>query len=190
MYITPTILVTKFVRGGSNFKGGLQSYEQFKRDILKLVKDKSVIISTLIDFYALPSNFPLYQESTQIPTIYEKVSCLENAIKADIGAENLIPYLQIHEFEALLFADIKGFNPYFSVDEKDIQEVNKIIGSFPNPELINDSPITAPSKRLLEILPSYKKTFQGILIAMENGIENMLQKCPHFANWAEQLKKV
>jgi len=57
------------------------------------------------------------------------------------------------------------------------------VESFPNPELINDRPSHAPSARLENIVPEYRKPLYGNLIALELGMETILEKCPRFNNW-------
>lgn len=55
-----------------------------------------------------------------------------------------IPHMAIHEFEALLFSDSAS-----SATELDIAEekVKAVLKEFGEPEAINNSPVTAPSKR-------------------------------------------
>ena len=66
--------------------------------------------------------------------------------------------------------------------------IKQIIDSFPNPEMINDGPNTAPSKRLINLIPRYRKVYHGSEIASENGIQSILDKCPRFSNWIENIK--
>jgi Domain of unknown function (DUF4276) len=94
----------------------------------------------------------------------------------------------LHEFETILFADTKGFQYCFNPDI--CHQLSQIMAQFPNPEDINDSPLTAPSKRILGIVPEYNKPFQGNMIALENGLEVVLAKCPHFTNWVGKLKNL
>ena len=87
-----------------------------------------------------------------------------------------------------MFSSIQCFEYLFSGQESEINEIQNIINQFPNPEDINDNPITAPSKRILKIFPGYDKPLYGSLSCLEIGIENFLQKCLHFNNWVERLK--
>jgi Domain of unknown function (DUF4276) len=61
---------------------------------------------------------------------------------------------------------------------------------FPTPEDINDSPISAPSKCVLDIYPSYRKVIDGTLAVSAVGIETMRRECPHFRNWMQRLEKL
>ena len=110
---------------------------------------------------------------------------MENCIGGDIGDRRFIPYIQLHEFEALLYASNAGFEKYFPEDEA--RETAAVISAFPNPELINSSPDKAPSKRLLAIHKGYDKVIEGNLIALEVGLQTILNKCPRFGKWLERL---
>lgn len=173
--------------------GGLSNYSQYKNDILKCVFDENTIVTSLIDFYALPSNFPGFAESKGIRDKTDRVKYLENAIEEDIKTSqrkqfnNLLPYIQLHEFEAFTFSDIVGFDALFENTQADFISLNKIIADFPNPEDINNSPLTAPSKRLLNHIPRYNKIVDGNLIILEIGLDKVRLKCPRFNNWIESL---
>ncbi|MDE6009640.1 MAG: DUF4276 family protein [Muribaculaceae bacterium] len=56
-----------------------------------------------------------------------------------------------------------------------------------NPEDINSAPETAPSKRLIRIIPDYDKVLYGIIVALEIGLPTMLEKCLRFRAWVEVL---
>ena len=94
-------------------------------------------------------------------------------------------YIQLHEFEALLFSDNTGFEYYFSEDCA--KKTAEIISSYDNPEDINSSPEGAPSKRLLAINPDYRKVLEGNLIALQIGINTILRKCPRFSVWIKRM---
>ena len=60
--------------------------------------------------------------------------------------------------------------------------------SFSSPEEINDSPETAPSKRVEALIPGYQKPLMGTLAALEIGLEKIRDACPHFNNWLSQIE--
>ena len=109
---------------------------------------------------------------------------MQKAIDDDINDRRFSSYIQLHEFEALLFSSNKGFEKWMS---ENMMQTDDIISKFPNPEDINTSTDGAPSKRLLAIQPTYDKVMQGNLIALEVGIRQMLDKCPRFRQWVEML---
>lgn len=136
-------------------KGGLRQYAHLKKDIMKSVREKNVIVSTLIDYYALPKSFPQYIEAREISEKDKRLTFLEEAIVQDIEKDtksylsNLIPYIQLHEFEAFIFASIIGIESVFEGNDKvDLEGIKKLIDSYPYPEEINSGKETAPSKRL------------------------------------------
>ena len=120
----------------------------------------------------------------------KKVIELEKAIFEDIGDDRFLSYIQLHEFEALLFSSEAGFEKYWKSNPRVIKEINVIMKKFPNPEDIDDKPQTSPSNRLLKIIGEYDKIIYGNLIALEIDMETILNKCPRFKNWIETLIKM
>lgn len=110
---------------------------------------------------------------------------MEKAIKNDINDWRFYPYIQLHEFEAVLFSSDKGFIKYF--DEDNALELQEIVDKYENPEDINSTPDGAPSKRLLRIVPEYDKVMYGNIIALEIGITMILDRCPRFKEWVNTL---
>ena len=188
IFLNPIILTTKKVKHGPNYKGGLVSYGQFRRDAIRLLEDKNIWLTSFIDYYGLPDDFPSLKKSKELKTPVEQVKYLEDALTTSINHDRFIPYIQLHEFEALLFASDSGVKAYFSHENAFVQGFEQIMAEFPNPEEINDNPETAPSKRLLALFPKYEKVLDGNLIALENGMEVLLKKCPHFAEWIRKLE--
>jgi hypothetical protein len=120
-----------------------------------------------------------------IPDKQKKVDFLEKAIAKIIINRRFVPYIQLHEFEGLLFSDAKGFLTIPDLPDKNLNILQDIILKHPNPELLNDGADTAPSKRLKKLIPSYRKPLYGTIIAEEIGMETILAKCPRFANWVK-----
>lgn len=176
------------IQTSKGHKGGFVNYLHLKNDILKLLKQqKEIIVTMFVDFFRIPDNVPNYKICVNNAQTLAKINCLEQGIKNDINNYRFIPYIQLHEFEALLFSSNKGFERYFEINQ--YSETEKTIKSYSNPENINSNPETTPSKRLLKIKPSYDKVVEGNIIAIEIGIEEMLKKCPRFENWVNQLIK-
>lgn len=149
-------------------------------------QDKSAVVTTMLDYYGLPADTPGMQE--QIPgTIYDKVSYVENRIKEDIGADNLIPNLMLHEFEALLFSRPECFS-YCGLRKSDIKALCDIRSNVETPEHINNDPNTAPSKRILSLYPKYSKIIDGFNIAQDIGLSVMRSECRHFDAWVSALE--
>ena len=119
------------------------------------------------------------------------MTTLEAALSSDIADPRFLPYLQLHEFAALLFTDIRGFKDvaeFSSTQPKVIlSKIQYILDTYNNPEDINQGTTTAPSKRLISIIPNYEKILFGYWIAEENGLSSILNKCPRFSAWVNQV---
>ena len=187
--------VTTSRKEGRKHRGGLLKYEHSRRDIsqwLKQDRRETVRVTSFFDLYGLPSDFPGYAEARRVQDPYKKVEILEIALAQDIGDSRFIPYFQLHEFEALLFCDPHQLAAEFDVREADIQKLVDVANHFGNPELINDDPNTAPSKRIIAHIPAYegRKSSAGPLVAEEIGLHRLRDNCRHFAQWVDQLEEL
>lgn len=185
IYLQYTILKTRREIDRPDFKGGVVSYRQIRGDVQRLLNDTAAAaVTTMLDYYGLPRDFP---GRTGLPTgdCYARVAHLEAAFASDIGDRRFIPFLTLHEFEALMFADPEAIAGEFPAARADLHAIRDAFGS---PEEINDDPDTAPSKRLDDLLGNaYQKTLHGPLITMTIGIETIRRECRHFNEWVERL---
>ncbi len=167
-------------------KGGIVSYGKVKHQVTRLCRsDAGAYVTTLIDYYGLPTDFPSFAVAQG--NGIQKVQLLEQAFAQDVGEGNFIAYLALHEFETLLFCKPAQFHDWFE-DEQAVGILEAVKASYGNPEEINDSPHTAPSKRILAAIPAYKKTLHGPMIAEEIGIDAMRNQCPHFDEWIKSIE--
>lgn len=184
LYLIPIIVSTS-----PGYKGGVVSYAKVKPQIEKLCKqDAGAHVSTLFDLYALPNDFP-GKSSPDYPAMAsgrQKAEFLEAALAQDIGLRNFIPNLVVHEFEALLFVRVEAFADWVD-DDRELQPL-LAASAATAPEDINDSPQTAPSKRILAAMPGYQKTLHGPLIACDIGLDAMRAACPHFDQWLRRVE--
>lgn len=184
LYITPIIVQTS-----PGYRGGVVRYAKVKPQITRLCRqDNAAHVSTLFDLYALPGDFPA-KDDPAYPAQgsgAQKATFLEEAMGQDIDARNFIPYLMVHEFEALLFVQPAQFGQWVDNAET-VNTLQAVANVHDTPEDINDQPTTAPSKRILAAMPKYQKTFHGPLIACDIGLDAMRQACPHFAQWLDQI---
>jgi hypothetical protein len=189
VYLIPRIL------GVPGHKGGNVKYVRVKRDVLvQLKQDRIAYCSTMFDFYGLGTGFPGTPLPPNLRSV-DKVVRIEEAVKADIAAEipefrpdvRFFPYLQLHEYEGLLFSDPGAFASGIKQPHLD-RQFEQIRQGFPTPEDINDDHNTAPSKRVLTAYPKYNKVLDGTLAAQSVGIARMRQECPHFRQWLERLE--
>jgi hypothetical protein len=181
---------------GKLYRGGMTNYAKAKNDIVRWLKEErgngDVAFSTMFDLYALPEDFPGFAEAKRLNNPYQKVAAIEEAFARDIDDYRFIPYIQLHEFEALLFVNPQLFEiEYFDTPEA-IDELQKITEKFANPELIDQGPETAPSKRIIKVLPDYEnnKPAVGSMIAHEIGIDELRKACAHFNEWLAKLEQL
>ncbi|WP_448790533.1 DUF4276 family protein [Bacteroides graminisolvens] len=167
-----------------NKKGGNVAFEYLKNDIERVAATRNVLITTFLDFFRLPTDFPGYTtDSLKIEQIEEAVR--EN-ISSIIDRANFLPYIQRHEIEALMYTNMDGFN-YVVDKEESLNKLKEIINQYANPEDINSGSETAPSKRLMKIFP-YQKTTDGEIILEALPIDDIRSKCPRFNEWLENLE--
>lgn len=189
LFLQPVIVATKRVNSGGKFKGGVPSYAKVRGEVLRLLGDSSALmITTMLDYYALPLSFPGRAHPIGARAA-QKVQSVEAAWNADIDCARFRAYLSLHEFEALLFSQPAAIAEGFARPELAAQ-LDGIRALFTTPEDINDHPDTAPSARLESLYPRYSKPFFGTLIARRIGIEAMVAECPHFAGWVGFLKSL
>ncbi len=180
-------------------RGGVRSWSSVKLDFIRHLKsDPSIMLSTMVDFYGMPktgdSEWPGRLEADSLP-FAQKASRVEEAMLDDISAElpecrtRLIPFVVMHEFEALLFSNCNRFAEAIALPEKE-SELQRVRDLFSTPEMINDSPFTAPSKRISDIIPGYQKPLYGTLAALEIGIGEIRNECPHFNTWLTRLEQL
>ena len=178
-------------RRGRHWRGGLRDYARPRRDIqswLKEDQNSDARFTTMFDVYALPCEFPGFDQASGLPDAYRRVELLEQRLANDIGDWRFLPYLQLHEFEALLFADPAKFAVFYPGRDAHVAALTEVAAAFATPELIDDGDTTAPSKRILEEFSDYEKIAAGVEIAQAVGLEAMRTQCPHFAAWLSALE--
>ncbi|NBC31267.1 MAG: DUF4276 family protein [Alphaproteobacteria bacterium] len=190
IYADATMVVTSR-RRGKVYKGG-GKYHQIKRDLVNRMKEDDKpdsYFTTMFDLYALPTDFPDYETIKPIADPYERISRFETAFGSDIDHVRFVPYVQLHEFEALLFADPVRILDEFPDKDQEVRQLQTVGREFGNPELIDDGADTAPSKRIIKEIPAYegRKASAGPSIASLIGIETLRRSCQHFNGWVDRL---
>ncbi len=180
---------------GVKHRGGITNYDLPMKDInawMREDKNPDVRFTTMFDLYGLPQDFPGYGDAAGLTDAYERVGVLEDALSEDISDPRFVPYIQLHEFEALLFSDPRKLETQF--DDRD-DEVNRLVmtaSAFDSPELIDDGKDTSPSKRLIGEIPEYgrMKASAGPIVAGKIGLSVLRSKCKHFGAWLERLEAI
>jgi hypothetical protein len=189
VHLTPILLTTKRIKSGKTFKGGVTSYNKIRRELYKLLKDSSVVaVTTMLDYYALPEDFP-GRDILRPGTCYQRVQHLEQAFQQDVAHPRFIPFLMLHEFEALLFVGPHHIAEAFP--ERDVVEaLISVKAAFASPEEINEGRTTHPSERIRQLVSGYRKRLHGALIANRIGLKQMRHECPHFDQWVNRLESL
>lgn len=189
------VSITARLVGRPGRKGGVGEYQRARRDMLVLLKqEKGTTITTMFDFYGMPVSWPGRSQARSTP-FAKKAQTVEAAIAKDITEElgisfdggRFLPYVQMYEFEALLFSQPPIICEVLRCPNLEAS-CQKIRDDFPTPEEINDSPLTAPSKRLAKLFAGYQKHLHGLITATRVGVEVMRLECPHFAEWLRSLE--
>ncbi|WP_181885372.1 DUF4276 family protein [Trinickia dinghuensis] len=188
IYTTPRTIHTS-----PTSRGGGLNLDRVKRTLRNTLRERAdTFVTTFFDLYALGPTFRGFADTRgQPPT--ERARTIEQWLHEDVVAyaecrpERFLPHVQPHEFEALLFSDVErlcAVEPEWAVHA---QALARVRGSVDDPEWINDSPQTAPSKRLEVLAPSYRKRRHGPVAAAKIGLDKIREQCPHFRQWYERI---
>ncbi len=181
-------------------RGGIRPWPSVKMDIMNhLREDPGCVATTMVDYYALPQTgsgkWPGRAQSKTLSSIEKKALCVQDAVRDDLVTEmgnrfdskRFVPFVVMHEFEGLLFSDCAAFSR--GIGRSDLElSFRGIREDFTTPEEINDSPLTAPSKRVEALVPGYQKPLLGVLAVLEIGLSRIREECPHFDGWLKQLE--
>jgi len=188
VHLSPSLI------GKPGHKGGNVKFERLFTDIRnRLTGDTSAYCTTFFDFYALPTDFPGKSAATKKTSIKDKAECIQIGVETELEAklgstvmQRFIPYVQMYEFEALLFSDPMKFAK--GIDIQRGSDFQAIRNTFSSPEEINDSPLTAPSKRIEKLVDNYEKPIHGVFAALEIGLPAIRQACKLFDAWIKTLE--
>jgi len=181
--------------GKVGHKGGVRRFESVRKDLCALLRQEPrSFVTTMFDYYGLPSDWPGLAGAKGKPPLMA-ARCVEEAMARDICAAmgdpfekaRFIPYVQMHEFEALLFSapaalanavQCPSLKPQFEA----------VVTECGEPEGIDDRPEKCPSKRIEALARHYQKTVHGPIAAQRVGLARMRAACPHFAAWLGRLE--
>ncbi len=181
VHVFPSLLQSP----SGNHRGGRVTVERLVRFISHQYHQADRI-TTLVDFYG-------FQDRNGRSRAQLETDIRNNVAAKTTGYDQrfVLPYVQMYEFEGLLFTDPQAFE---WVEDGWTDEarhaLEAVTSAFATPEDINNSRETAPSKRILDIFPegSYSKTEHGPLIAESIGLDAIRAKCPAFSEWVGKLQ--
>jgi hypothetical protein len=177
-------------------RGGIREWPVYRNELLRLSKERTDRhLGVLVDFYAMPESWPGRSASTTV-TILQRGAHVEEALRADLDAElsgRFHPCVQLHEFESLLFVEpalaalsiaIGGGADHERLASRMDAIKAECGGSV---EQIDDSPETAPSKRLTRIVPGYDKVAWGVAAVGDVSLPLLRAGCPWLDRWLTRL---
>ncbi|MDR1063094.1 MAG: DUF4276 family protein [Azoarcus sp.] len=184
---SPIVLWTKRLPSGGGFRGGVSNWNQIHQNLLSLTRDGDAWISTLLDFYGLPKDFPGLLEALSTGDPHEKVAGLQERFAAALKHQRFIPFLALHEFEAWLFSAPDVVEAHFGKAHLSDQ-LQTVVQQAGAPELINHGADTHPKARLHSLVGDYKETSDGPTLLEKIGIAAVRAACPHFDDWLNRLE--
>lgn len=176
---------------GKGARGG-GCYADWERDIRNCLKDNpspDFRLTTLFDLYGLPDDFPGRDRIASDRSQADRCNRLELAMASRIDDWRFTPYLQLHEFEALVMACLPDLEALYDAPDQlaGLIRLQDDVSSL-QPEEINDSKDTAPSKRLERLIPGYSKTQHGPDVIERAGLAHVRDRCPRFNAWLRCLE--
>jgi hypothetical protein len=173
-------------------RGGILDFDKIHGDLQRLMREDrhpAARFTTMVDLYVLPPEFPGWADARQKMVPKERVEALEAAFQANLGDCRFLPYIQLHEFEALLYRDLSQLQQRIADSEKAFAALAKEVRGM-EPEEIDEGPTTAPSKRIINHVPIYDrlKVRVGAPAAAAIGLPGLRTKCPHFNEWVSRLE--
>ena len=186
----PVLLKTKRVKSGGAFRGGVTSSQQVIGDLRRLLRDtEAVAITTVIDYYGLPSDFPGMATRPSGADPYSRVAHVESELADVIGDRRFIPHLTLHEYEAWIYSEPAKCAWVFS-DSLVPARLEAIRDQHGGAERINETQQGCPSKRLLKVYPPYQKTLEGPMAVGATGLGAVRAACPHVGTWLGKLESL
>ncbi len=172
--------------------GLLNTFQHSLGDIRRwLREDKSpdARFSIMVDLYSLPKDFPGYDMANEAGDPYQRVETLEKALAEELNDRRFIPYLQVHEFEALVLSKPEVFGDWFEKVGEKVQKLVAECQTFDTPEKIDNGQHTHPKARIKRYIEEYDENVDGPELAADIGLETIRQACHHFDRWLTILER-
>ena len=185
--------------GRPRITGGVRSWKQTEKELRRLLQeDGGRHVTTMFDYYGMPLDWPGRTDAVRKP-YRQKAATIEDEMYARMKAlvgkrwrpDAFIPYVQLHEFEALLFAAPEVLGRVVSLGsqrEEAVRRFQQIMNRFGTPEEIDNGASTVPSKRILKVAPGYQKVADGVIAASRIGLREIRAACPNFNAWMERME--
>jgi len=160
------------------------------RNWLKEDRSREARFSMMVDLYSLPPDYPGYDSGMSEPTGRLQAIALQQALAAEINDARFLPYLQVHEFEALVLSDPQRIATVYEIAPAELAGLCRDCNQFASPEDIDHGPQTHPKQRIKNRVPQYDENVAGPLLAESIGLANLRNVCPHFGDWLTRLEQM
>ena len=168
--------------------GGSVTVTRLAKEMVNLFWQRYDFVTSLVDFYGFR------KKGERTPCQLERAVFVEadRLIGRSWDQRAVFPYIQQHEFEGLLFSDVDSFSTLGPdvVDDDCLATLHRIRNHFATPEDINDDQHTAPSKRILGLMPRYRKIAGASVVAEKIGLDVIRAECPRFHRWVTRLESL
>lgn len=170
---------------GRTVGGGNVSVERLAEDMRVLLRSFDAVTS-LVDYYGFRG-----KGNATVADLEERIRRrVAERVRARGRVRRVLPYIQRHEFEALLFSDVRFFGELDGAPEGVVEVLRRVRSAFATPEDIDDGRDTAPSKRIMSAMPDYEKVDDGQAIARRIGLATMRAECRGFDRWVRRLESL
>lgn len=181
-------------RHGRIPRGGMfNTFRHALEDIRRWLKENGspdARFSMMVDLYSLPQDFPGYADAMAQSDCYRQVELLEAALAAELGDPRFIPYLQVHEFEALVLSVPSQFADWFEDRQAALTRLAAECEAHGSPERIDHGQHSHPKARIKAHFDDYDEAIHGPLLAHAIGLPTLRQRCPHFGQWLTRLEQL
>ena len=175
-------------RGGmfNRFMHALEDMRRWMRED----RSPDARFSMMVDLYSLPSDFPGYDQAMNLSDPHARADSLARSLADELAEARFIPYLQVHEFEALVLSCPDRFVAWFDGVGRQVERLKRECDAFESPELIDDGQHTHPKARIKRHIPDYDENVDGPALAADIGLARIRNMCPHFDRWVTTLERL
>lgn len=181
-------------RRGRIPRGGMfNTFRHALEDMRRWLKENGspdARFSMMVDLYHLPQDVPGYAHAMEQPHCYRQAELIEAAIAAELADGRFIPYLQVHEFEALVLSDPTRVGECFEGGQRNAESLGAECRPFESPECIDHGQHTHPKARIRKHFQDYDENIHGPLVAEVIGLPMLRARCPHFGQWLTRLEQL
>ena len=170
--------------------GGYRTWTRSKKFLRTLLQspDPEVRVTTMIDLFKIAGDIPGRSDLPDA-TPLARVHQIERLIAEDVGDKRFFPYIQLHEFEALVLSDLAVLAEQRPNRRGPILDLKaRLDKEFESPEHVNR--VRPPSYWIKDVVPEYQKPTDGINAVVGIGIPKLRERCVHFGQWLDYLESL